>query len=212
MSTIALANLKGGCGKSTTALHLAHGIARAQCKVLLVDADPQGSASDWGASRDDKPPFQIVAMKGNIHRDLPDLASQYDHTVIDTPPRTDAVVRSAVLAADLVLCPLSPSSFDLWGLQQSLELIEQARGFKPDLGAALVLAKAVVGTSITSEITEVIKEFEFPLLATVIHQRIAFAESASGQTVFEAQPKGKAAQEMKAFVSEVRKQLGLSRW
>ena len=102
---ITLSSLKGGTGTSLS-VHLAHAIALSGSRVILIDADPQASASDWAAAREDKPPFPVVGLaRETLHRNLDELTKDYAHAVIDTPPRVSALARSAILAADLVLMP-----------------------------------------------------------------------------------------------------------
>lgn len=133
---IAFASLKGGSGKTTLSVHLAAAIAAGGHRVVLIDADPQGSASDWSAAREDSPPFPVIGMARNtLHRDLVPLLEDYDHCIIDTPPRVSALARSALLAADLVLIPVQPSSYDVWAAAETVQLISEAQGFKPELAA-----------------------------------------------------------------------------
>jgi len=85
---IAVINQKGGAGKTTIALNLAAALAAEGKRVLLVDADPQQTAQDWAAVRLSPPPFQVVGLvKPVLHRDLPQMAGDYDHVVIDGAPR-----------------------------------------------------------------------------------------------------------------------------
>ncbi|RUV10079.1 AAA family ATPase, partial [Mesorhizobium sp. M5C.F.Ca.IN.020.32.2.1] len=107
---IALLNQKGGVGKTTLALHLAGEWARRGNRVTLIDADPQGSALDWSQqrSRGGEPRlFGVVGLaRDTLHREAPELARGADHVVIDGPPRVAGLMRSALLAADLVLIPV----------------------------------------------------------------------------------------------------------
>jgi chromosome partitioning protein len=94
---ISIQNQKGGVGKTTLAIHISHALSLKGTKVLLVDADPQGSARDWAAARSDKTPFSVIGLdRPTVHRDLPALAKDFDHVVIDGPPRVSDLARSAI--------------------------------------------------------------------------------------------------------------------
>ena len=112
---VALLNQKGGVGKTTLALHLAGEWANRDQRVMLIDADPQGSALDWSQARarEGLPRrFAVIGLaRDTLHREAPELARGADHVVIDGPPRVAGLMRSAVLAADLVLIPVQPSPF-----------------------------------------------------------------------------------------------------
>lgn len=210
---IVLANQKGGVGKTTIAVHLAHAIALAQKRVLLADADPQSSAGQWAQAREAAPPFSVIGLARNtLHRDLPEIMGGYDHVVIDSPPRVSALARSAILASDLVLIPVQPSSYDVWAAAETVQLVEEALQFRGDLKAAFLINRKVMNTAIGREITEALKDYPFPVLKTAIGQRIAFAESSSGYTVLELQPSSSASSEVKALAKEILKLMGAKSW
>lgn len=124
---ITVANLKGGTGKTTTAFHLAAGLSRRGERVLLVDADSQGSALSWSETAGEELTFTVVGLPvKDIHRRVKEeFAGSYEHTVIDTPPGEPAVVRSALLAADEVIFPISPALLDIDRIRPTLELIAE---------------------------------------------------------------------------------------
>ncbi|HEY9896351.1 MAG TPA: ParA family partition ATPase [Candidatus Sericytochromatia bacterium] len=210
---IAFASLKGGAGKSTLSIHLAHAIALAKKRVLLVDADPQSSVSSWAAARDSASPFPVIGLARNtIHRDLPELLEAYDHCVIDTPPRVSAMARSAILAADLVLIPVQPSSYDVWAASETVELVKEAQQFKPDIKAAFVVNRRIGNSAIGKEIDSALADYALPVLKTAIAQRVVFSESSAGYTVMELSPSSAAATEIKNLAKAVLKLMEVSKW
>ncbi len=128
---IGVLNQKGGADKTTIAVNLAAVCARVGHKVLLVDADPQGSALVWSSAREADPIFTVVGMaKPTLHRDLPELAAKYNAVLIDGAPRTSELDRAAILASDLVMIPVQPSPYDVWATAESVRPIAEAQQFK----------------------------------------------------------------------------------
>ncbi|MCA9091710.1 MAG: AAA family ATPase, partial [Planctomycetaceae bacterium] len=112
---IGVLNQKGGVGKTTIAVNLAATYAKSGLRVLLVDADPQSSALQWSSARDAEPLFPVIGMaKPSLHRDLPDIAKDYQMVIIDGAPRVNELGRAAILASDMVLIPVQPSPYDIW--------------------------------------------------------------------------------------------------
>jgi chromosome partitioning protein len=205
---VALLNQKGGVGKTTLGLHLAGQWVGNGRRVVVIDADPQGSALDWSRQRAKEPLPRLFGVLGlardTLHREAPEIARDADHIVIDGPPRLAPLMRSALLAADLVIIPASPSPFDGWASGEILRLLREARVFRPQLVARFVLNRCSVRSVIAREAAEALADHEPPILATRVGQRVVFADAArTGQLVCEV-PHGEAATaEITALAAEI---------
>jgi len=205
---VALLNQKGGVGKTTLALHLAGEWAARGQRATLIDADPQGSALDWSQqrAREGCPRlFGVVGLaRDTLHREAPELVRDVDHVIIDGPPRVAGLMRSALLAADLVLIPVQPSPFDGWASAEMLALLTEARIYRPELAARFVLNRCGARTIIARETAETLADHDPPLLAATIGQRVVFADAAqSGRLASEIDADSPAAREIAALVSEI---------
>jgi chromosome partitioning protein len=211
---IAIAGQKGGVGKTTLSATISGIWMERGLKVLLVDADPQASARTWGdvsLEAGGSAPT-IVAMGPGLHRpdQLPAMKDAFDVVVIDCPPANGAVQRAALMVADLVILPCSPSPVDLWALSSSVELVEEARIVRPDLKAVIVITKKAPRTAIGGQIRESLQESGLPILGTEIHNRVAYAEAMIlGQSVTRYARGTKAADEAIALVEEIEQLMSL---
>lgn len=205
---VAVLNQKGGTGKTTIALHLAGAWAREGRRVTLIDADPQGSALDWSQqrARENLPRlFGVIGLaRDTLHHEAPDIARDTDHVIIDGPPRVAGLMRSALLAADLVLVPVQPSPFDGWASAEMLALIGEARVYRPQLAARFVLNRCAARTIIARETASALVDHDPPLLSSTVGQRVVFADAAqTGRLVSEIAEHGPAAREIAALAAEV---------
>ncbi len=198
---------KGGVGKTTLSLNMAEYFAKAGERVLLVDADPQGSALAWSAEREDPCPFSVIGKAvPNLHKDLPELAQGYDRVIIDGAPRNNELMRSCILASELVLMPVQPSKLDIWACQDVTQLLSEARQFHPNLNAAFVISRKITNTVIGRKVAKEFASQEFPVLETAIHQRVIYAECVEdGKTVFEMEDGRTAQLEITRLCKELQK-------
>lgn len=205
---IALLNQKGGVGKTTLATHIAGELAMQGSSVILLDADPQGSALDWTQRRSQNGLPRLFGAVGlareTLHQEAPELARRCDHIVIDGPPRIAALARSALLAADLVLIPVQPSPYDVWASAEMVSLIREAQVFRPALRAAFVINRRVSTTVIGREARAALADQPLPSLLSEVRQRIVFADSvAAGRLARELDADSIAAREITALADEV---------
>jgi chromosome partitioning protein len=202
---ISIVNQKGGAGKTTISINLAAALCYKKNKVLLIDADPQATASDWAAVRNAQAPFLVIQMaKPVLHRDISSLRKDYDFVIIDGPPRSYDVTRSAILAADKVLIPVQPSGADLWATREIVTLLKEAVAFNITLKAAFIVSRRIVGSAIGRDLEHTLKEMGFPVLQAQTFQRIAYADAiTAGKTIFEYASKSVASKEIMNIKNEI---------
>jgi chromosome partitioning protein len=177
-----VANQKGGAGKSTLSMCIAGALAIKQKKVLVVDADPQGTALQWaGAASEDKPfPATVIGLahtKGKLHQMIKPMMNDYDYIIIDCPPAVEEnASQSALLVSDVCLVPMQPTPADMWATVGIFELVNKARVLNPELQAYAV-ANRVSTSSLGKQVIEIMSANEIKLLDTKIGNRSSFQEA-----------------------------------
>jgi chromosome partitioning protein len=201
---IAVLNQKGGTGKTTISVHLARELQLKGREVLLVDSDPQGTARDWAAAKEEQPLTVIGVDRPTLDRDVKKLGVK-DFIIIDGAPQLSNMATSAIKAADLVLIPVQPSPYDIWATAELVDNVKQRIEITDGaLKAAFVVSRVIVGTKIGKEIFEILAGYQLPVLKSAIAQRVIFPISAAeGRTVMDYEPGSQAAQEIRALTAEV---------
>lgn len=207
--SIALASLKGGCGKSTLAFNLAAGLCRSD-RVGLVDADPQGAARhwlDWSGERaaGDLPLPEVYAASDDPLGVLARAMRRHARVVVDCPPSLGMDVTGRILErVDLVLIPVLPSPLDLWAGASTVETVRQARKLNPKLQARLLLNQVEPGSAISRAMSRALSSLDIPALGCVVRRRAAFRTAAvEGVSVYQLGARGReAAREVDQVIEE----------
>ena len=187
--SVALANLKPGTGKTTSAVWLAHIFARAGNNVLLVDADPSGSALEWSDLAAMYPgmppqaafPFRIVALPSReMHRRIPEIARDDDVVIIDAPQLEDhaAIALSALRYADEILIPCAPSPIEINRTSPVREEIEEVEALRDEpTRAAILLNRCIARANSTADAREALQALGYDVLDTVVPRLEVYAQS-----------------------------------
>lgn len=206
MKCIALVNEKGGVGKSTLAINLACALSNAGAHVVLVDADPQGTARKWIGKHPEgyTDAFDIVVL------DTPAMMRSVkvidaDIIIIDTPAKADLISAAAIRAADIALIPLQPSGADIDALAPTVQMVHAKRELGGKVNAAFVLNRITKGSILTRETKAgEWNGYDIPILESCVSGKQAFAKAITeGLSVYETDDEA-AMQEIDAIIHELR--------
>ena len=195
MPTIAIISQKGGAGKTTLAVHLAAAAQDAGMVALIVDTDPQATASLWATWRQDNPPEVIDSPPPRLAAKIRQAQEQGAQWIlIDTPPHADSAARAAVEVADLILIPCRPSAFDLSAIETTAKLVQLLR--KP--AYVVFVAGPPNAFRVYQEAGELVESYGTRPCPFQVPDRAAYRHaSAEGRTVMELEPAGKAAEDIR---------------
>lgn len=212
---IAFCVLKGGTGKSTLATQTADAIARQNPSVLLVDCDPQGSASLWHRKRERD--FDAIRLDARtLHKELPKAEADYEHIVVDTPPDKDPkIAKSAALAADIVLLPIGASEFDLAAAKYTLKCLDEVDAFLASEGRepvkrGFVLNRLRANTNLGAAMKVELAKLPCKLVG-IIGERTVFATASTGLSVADSKD-AKSIKELEKTLNEILKLGELAKW
>lgn len=207
MKIIGVLNQKGGAGKTTLATNLARGLQLAGSSVLLVDADPQGSARDWSAANENQTvPVVGLDRPQLLKNDIKVISKNYDYTIIDGAPQLQETAAAAIAASDIILIPLTPSPYDIWACDSLVETIKARQAIANGSPKAFfVISRKIQNTKLGAEIADALAGFDIPQFSSGTVQRQVYARTAlDGLSVFESNDTAAKA-EITAIVNELKK-------
>jgi chromosome partitioning protein len=206
---VSLVSQKGGVGKSSLAVALAWELSARGARVLLVDTDPQATARTAGevaADRGLEGPTTMVLGKDLARpNQLPLIAKQFEHVVIDTPGKLTDVTTPVLLVSQVTLIPIGPSPAELWGNADTITLVKAAQqSFNPDLRAAVVFVRNEPKTVMGNRVRASLSRGELPVFASETTSRVVWKEAMlHGQGVAQYNPRDRASREVRAVINEL---------
>jgi chromosome partitioning protein len=200
---IAVAQQKGGAGKSTLAANLAVALAEAGHRTALLDTDPQASLARWHALREARPkavPLDFQAPAGwRVSATLDRLRRGTDVVLVDTPPHVETDARMVMRAADLILVPLQPSLPDLWAADATIAFAEKEK--RP---WRYVMNRMPASGRLRDIVLAELARRSAPVAEQMLGNRSAYAAAfAQGLGVTEASPRNPAAAEIRELASSL---------
>jgi len=210
MKILALINEKGGTGKSTLSQNIAVSLHRAGKRVILVDADPQGTTRDWrSASPEDANLPNVIAL------DRPEMLASLknvdaDIAIIDTPAKAEKMTASVIRHANAALIVIQPSGADIWASAAAVRLIQQKQELGGDIKAAFVTNRVSGSSNLSREVLDgEWNEYGIEQLNSTIGNRVAFAQALTdGLSIYETKD-GTGKAEIDLLVAELEEKLCL---
>lgn len=207
---ISVLNTKGGCGKSTTSINIAAGLAERGWETLLVDTDEDGTSTEWSARRPgNNLPLSVVSVTRaeSLRQDLRKHREKFDFLVLDGAPKLATLMTVSVAASDCVVIPVLPSPNDLWKLSPMVELVQQTKNAVETATDRKIQVFFLVNnydsrTRLGREVIEALTAFPFPTLETRIGARVDYRDMIL-QGLSAAQATGKARKEASKLVEEI---------
>lgn len=204
MKKIAFLAQKGGSGKTTLAVHTAVAATEAGESVVVIDTDPQKSATVWGDARSQEVPIVATAAASELGRVL-EAADQERMTlaIVDTAPHAAPDATRIVRAVNLVAIPVRPTAFDIAAAGSAVDIVKAA-----GVRAVFVLSACPFRSPEIAETRTVLAEYGLPIAPVEIIDRRAFARAvATGRAVTEFESDGKAATEIRALWAWLKEQM-----
>ncbi|GIK11157.1 MAG: cobyrinic acid a,c-diamide synthase [Chloroflexota bacterium] len=175
---IAVANSKGGVGKSTLAVHLAAWLDKQGHRVTLADCDTQQSSSQW--IREAAPQVKTLCMRDpdTIINELPQLAQETDYVVADGPGSLAETSRALLLVADQAIVPCKASMLEIRALDAATKVLRQAQKIRVGPPrATIVLSMVGKNYRLTQDMREAAALLKLPITPTFMTLRQIYADA-----------------------------------
>ena len=203
---IAIANSKGGVGKSTIAVHLAAWLYEQGHKVTLADCDTQQSSSQWVAEA--APQVKSVRLDNPdlILSELPIFNGDADYVIADGPGSQNETSRALLLRADLAIVPCKASMLEVRALAQATEVLHVSQDIRGGLPKAVVLLSMVGKTyRLTADMIDAAAALNLPLASQAMTLRQIYADApGQGKVVWNMGSRAReAASEVTQIFSEI---------
>jgi len=207
---LTVGNTKGGVGKTTLAINIAIARSLLGSDVLLIDGDEQKTALTFTELRNSQlgnTGYTAVSLHGGaIRTQVRQLAPKYADIIIDVGGRDTGGLRAALTVTNTLVIPIQPRSFDIWAIDQMVDLVREAREINPGIWAVLVLNIADAQGHDNQDTAEALQDIEgIEFLDVSIGRRKTFPNAASaGKAVLEQYPKDqKAVEELTALLNTI---------
>lgn len=201
---VSFLNQKGGVGKTTLTINVAHWFLLKGKSVAVIDTDRQGSARDWHVQNDgqildvyglDRPTFDIDFKTLNLKRDW---------IFIDGVPQISMMGAKAISLSDIVLIPVTPSPYDVWSSDEIASLAKRHQGTdagKPKV--AFLINRKIANSNLGKDVHEALQQYDLPVFKSFTTNRVLFSNVAKhGLTVFK-EPNSEAAREIETICLEL---------
>lgn len=178
---VALVNLKGGVGKTTSALYLAAAAEERGQDPVVLDADNERSALEW--ARAGELPFRVVAAQRDaLARQARSLEKEGHTVILDAPPNDREILRVAASVADRIVVPVAPTGVDVNRLRSTLEILLDVEATRGELDTSILLTRWDRRKRLAREALELLGRF--PLLDARVRDLTRYEDGFGGRPAY----------------------------
>lgn len=214
---VSFLNQKGGVGKTTLTLNIAHWFKKQGSSVAVIDTDKQGSARDWHEHSNGEILDVFGLDRPTLDVDLKRLDLKRDWIFIDGVPQVSIMAAKAIAISDVVMIPVQPSPYDVWASKEIVDLIKRSQTVgRGNPKAAFIISRKIINTNIGKDVINALQQYEMPVFANGTTQRVIYAKAGlNGGTVIgwdsneAADEIEKICTELMEFTNDRKQQIGL---